>query len=238
MIKKYDNSKKDNKELEKKLNYLKMNTLYPKENYSSIISNLFSNGKDNNNYNTILDLMQNKNSLTIIPPSLERLKTKKTLKGKNLNFEPNAVEGIHFFSNNLHNTLNVHNNNFTSDKFKAFILDDHPEELIKPVFIRVKIYLLYGSYCLQKFKTQPYLLKNLIQMNENIIFNDKDNHCLISHLPYETRIGIRIKAYDQKLSKGFVLGSCQIPLYDDFGQMQKGKINFFIWPNVKIYPKI
>ena len=237
LIKKYDNSKKDNKELEKKLNYLKMNTLYPKENYSSIISNLFSNGKDNNNYNTILDLMQNKNSLTIIPPSLERLKTKKTLKGKNLNFEPNAVEGIHFFSNNLHNTLNVHNNNYTSDKFKAFILDDHPEELIKPVFIRVKIYLLYGSYCLQKFKTQPYLLKNLIQMNENIIFNDKDNHCLISHLPYETRIGIRIKAYDQKLSKGFVLGSCQIPLYDDFGQMQKGKINFFIWPNVKIYPR-
>ena len=237
LIKKYENVKKDNKELEKKINYLKMNALYQRENYSSIISNLFSNGKDNTNYNTVLDLMQNKNSIPVTSPSIQRMKTKKTFKGQNLNFEPKDVELIKFFPNNLHNTLNAHNSNFTSNKFKAFVLDDHPEELIKPVFIRVKIYLLYGSYCLHNFKTQPYLLKNLVLMNENIIFNDKDNHCLISHLPLETRIGIRIKAYDQKLSKGFVLGSCQIPLYDDFGQMQKGKINFFIWPNVKIYPR-
>ena len=240
LIKKYENIKKNNKEIEKRINYLKMNTMYQNENYSTLISNVTSSGKDNTNYNTVFDLMQNKNSLQLISPSSQNLKTQTSQKGKIHNFllkVPNAEEEIIFSPNNLHNNLNNFNINYTSNKFKAFILDNHPEELIKPVFIRVKIYLLYGSYCLQKIKSQPYLLKDLIQMNENIILSDKDNHCLISHLPFETRIGVRIKAYDQKLAKGFVLSSCQIPLYDDDGQMQKGKIKFFIWPNVKIHPR-
>ena len=233
LIKKYESMKKDNKELEKKINYLKMNTIYQSENYA-FLSNIFTGGKDNTNYSQVLELLQNYNSLNGSPP-LQRSKARKTMKPKNFDFVPNDEEDINFFSNNVHNTFN--SSNVTSNKFNGFILDNHPEELIKPIFIRVKIYLLYGSYCLHKFKTQPYLIKNLILMNENIIFNDIDNHCLISHLPYETRIGIRIKAYDQKLSKGFVLGSCQIPLYDDFGEIQKGRINFFLWPNVKIYPR-
>ena len=238
LIKKYEDIKKDNKALEKKINYLKMNINYKYENYSSIISNIISGGKDNTNYNTVFDQMQNQNSLPAVSPTIKSVKSKRSsIKSKNNKFVPNLVENIRFFSNNLHNNLNNNNSNFTSNKFKPFILKDHPEELAKPVFIRIKIYLLYGSYCLYKIKTQPYLLNDLIKINETIIFHDEDNHCLISHLPYETRIGIRIKAYDQKLSKGFILGSCQIPLYDDFGQMQKGNINFFIWPNVKIYPR-
>ena len=235
LIKKYDNIKKDNKDLEKNINYLKMNSIYQSENYASYITNIFSVGKDNINYNLVIDLLLDK----ITPPdessNLQRLPTRRST-NRRINFVPNEEEKLVFFTNNLHNTINNYNN-FTSNKYKSFILDNHPEELIKPIFIRVKIYLLYGSYCLQKFKTQPYLLKDLIQMNENITFNDINNHCLISHLPFETRIGIRIKAYDQKLTKGFILGSCQIPLYDDYGEMQKGKINFFIWPNVKIYPR-
>ena len=235
LIKKYDSIKKDNKELEKTINYLKMNTNYQNENYSSFISNIFNSGKDNTNINLIFEQMMNKNSNSSSSP--KKLNRNKTIKVGNIDFERNDIEEI-TFSNNLHtNSIinsNNNNNNSTSNKFKAFILDNHPEELIKPVFIRVKLYLLYGSYCLQKFQTQPYLLKDFIQMNENIIFNDKDNHCLISHLPYETRIGIRIKAYDQKLSKGFILGSCQIPLYNNLGEMQTGKIDFFLWPNVKI----
>ena len=237
IIKKYENIKKENKDLENKLNYLKMNSIYQSENYSSIVSNIFNGGKDNTNYNIILDQMQNKNTIQINPPILERPKSRKSTLNINSNLTLNNEETIRFFSNNLHNNININNNNITSNKFKGFILNNHPEDLIKPVFIRVKLYLLYGSYCLSKFQTQPYLLKDLIQMNENIIFKDKDNHCLISHLPYETRIGIRIKAYDQKLSKGFVLGSCQIPLYNDLGEMQKGEINYLLWPNVKIYSR-
>ena len=235
LIKKYENIKKDNKEVEQKLNYYKMKTLYQKENYASILSNIFS--KDHGNYNAIFEQLQKKNNTyEQSPPTSDTLKIstsqKNNINSKLLN--PNEEE-IRLYSGSFQSTLIYNNNNIKNmSKFKPFILDNHPEELIKPVFIRIKIYILYGSYCLYKLKTQPYLLKNLIELNEKIIFNDKDNHCLISHLPYETRIGIRIKAYDQKLSKGFSLGSCQIPLYNDFGEMQKGKINFFLWPNSKV----
>ena len=218
LIEKYESVKKDNKELEQRLNYLKMNSIYLSENYSQLLSNMFSGGKENI-YNIILDQMQTKNIQAENSPHQEIDESNEII--------------IDFTTNN-----NDAGSNFISQKYKSFILDNHPEELIMPIFIRVKIYLLYGSYCLHKFKTQPYLLKDFIKMNENIVFNDKDNHCLISHLPYETRIGIRIKAYDQKLCKGFILGSCQIPLYNNFGQMHKGNIDCFLWPNVKINSRV
>ena len=218
LIEKYESVKKDNKELEQRLNYLKMNSIYTSENYSQLISNMFNGGKENI-YNIILEQMQTKNNSPEEPHHQDIDASNEIL--------------IDFTDND-----NDNGSNFISQKFKSFILDNHPEELITPVFIRVKIYLLYGSYCLHKFQTQPYLLKDFIKMNENIVFNDKDNHFLISHLPYETRIGISIKAYDQKLSKGFILGSCQIPLYNDFGEMQKGKNDFFLWPNVKINSRV
>ena len=216
LIEKYEDVKKDNKELEQKLNYLKMNSNYLGENYSSFISNLFSGGKENI-LNIILEKMQNKNQID---------------SSNQHQAESNKISIS--LENNIINNDDNDEYNISPHRFKSFILDNPPEELITPIFIRIKIYLLYGSYCLHKFQTQPYLLKDLIQMNESIIFQDKDNHCLISHLPFETRIGIRIKAYDQKLSKGYILGSCQIPLYNDLGEMQKGKIDFFLWPNVKI----
>ena len=216
LIEKYEDVKKDNKELEQKLNYLKMNSNYLSENYSSFISNLFSGGKENI-LNIILEKMQNKNQID---------------SSNQHQAESNKISIS--LENNIINNDDNDEYNISPHRFKSFILDNPPEELITPIFIRIKIYLLYGSYCLHKFQTQPYLLKDLIQMNESIIFQDKDNHCLISHLPFETRIGIRIKAYDQKLSKGYILGSCQIPLYNDLGEMQKGKIDFFLWPNVKI----
>lgn len=64
------------------------------------------------------------------------------------------------------------------------------------------------------------------------------NHCLISHLPLETRIGISVKAYDQKLERKYVLGSCQIPLYKENGEFQSGDIIYELWPNVKIFPRV
>ena len=220
LIKKYDNLKKENNEIEKKLNYLKMKSYYQSENYNSINTNLFNGTVTQTNYNSILDQITNRNQNPVL------------LKGKLFS---NEEEDIKFVTHN-----NIYNSsyNYISNKYKSFLLENHPEELIVPVYIRIKIYLLYGSYCLKKFQTQPYLIKDFIQLNEKIIFNDKDNNCLISHLPFETRIGIRIKGYDQKLKEGFILGTCQIPLYNDEGEMQNGIIDFILWPNVKIFPRV
>ena len=121
------------------------------------------------------------------------------------------------------------------NKFSPFKLEKYPL-LFVPIFIRIKIYLLYGSFCIKKFSTEPFLLKDIILINENIVLDG--NYCLISHLPYETRIGISIKAYDQKLEKKFILGSCQIPLYKENGEFQSGEVECELWPNVKIYPRV
>ena len=217
LIKKYDKLKKENKQEEKQLNYLKMNSFYQNESYTSTNINLFNGAITQTNFNTILEQMQNRNQDPIV------------LRGK---IYSNEEEDINFYSNNNSNS------NYITNKYKSFLLENHPEELIIPVYIRVKIYLLYGSYCLKKFETQPYLIKDFIQINDKIIFNDKDNHCLISHLPFETRIGIKIKGYDPKLSKGFTLGSCQIPLYNDNGIMQSGIVDYVLWPNVNIFPRV
>ena len=128
------------------------------------------------------------------------------------------------------------NENYISvDKFFPFKLDKYPSLFI-PIYIRIKIYLLYGSFCIKKFSTEPFLLKDFILVNESIVLDG--NYCLISHLPYETRIGISIKAYDQKLEKKYVLGSCQIPLYKENGEFQSGEVTYAFWPNVKIFPRV
>ena len=219
LIKKYDTLKKYNKEIYNKLNYLKMSSYYQNENYNSVNTSLFNGAIPQTIYNPIMEQLQGRNQNPNI--ICHKIFT-------------NEEEEIKFFS---HNNVNNSNYNYIKNKYNCFLLENHPEELILPVYIRVKIYLLYGSYCLKKFQTQPYLIKDFIELNDKIIFNDKDNHTLISHLPLETRIGIRIKGYDQKLSKGFILGSCQIPLYNDDGEMQSGTLNYSLWPNVKIYPR-
>ena len=220
LIKKYDSLKKENKEIEKQLNYLKMSSYYQNETYNSVNNSIFNFSVTQTNYSIILDQLQNRDQ----DPAL--------IRGKVFS---NGEEEIKFVS---HNNAVTSNYNYISTKYKCFLLENHPEELPLPVYVRVKLYLLYGSYCLQKFQTQPYLIKDFIQINEKVIFNDKDNHCLISHLPLETRIGIRIKGYDQKLNKGFILGTCQIPLYNDNGEMQSGIVDYILWPNVKIFPRV
>ena len=205
MIKKGDLSKKENKEIEKKLNYLDHNLYYQKETYNSF-NNILSNITNfqfglNNALENLLD---------------------RTISTEN----KNKIKDIKF---SQHDHI--------INKYDNFILQNHPTDLITPVYIRVKIYLLYGSYCFQQFSTEPFLIKNFIKINNKIIFNDKDNNTLISHLPLETRIAIRIKGYDQKLNKGFVLGCCQIPLFKENGQMQNGVVEYDLWPNVKIYPR-
>ena len=131
--------------------------------------------------------------------------------------------------------INFNENYIAENKFFPFKLDKYPDLFI-PMYIRIKIYLLYGSFCIKKFSTEPFLLKDFILINESIVLDG--NYCLISHLPYETRIGISIKAYDQKLEKKYILGSCQIPLYKENGEFQSGEVTYAFWPNVKIFPRV
>ena len=210
IIKKCEISKKEDLIIQKKLNYLTLVSYYQSEIYNSF-SNLISNSNFfQNGINNIIENLIKKNSTILSHENTINTKT----------------------------DIIFSRDDYVLNKYKNFLLKKHPAELMNPVYIRIKIYLLYGSYCMQKFQTEPYLIKNFIKINDKIIFNDKDNHTLISHLPLETRIAIRIKAYDHKLSKGFTLGCCQIPLFKENGQMQNGNIEFEIWPNVKIFPRV
>jgi len=147
-------------------------------------------------------------------------------KNFNQSFEINSKE-INYDLNDIYP--------FKKKFFPTFSLEKYPS-LFVPVYIRIKIYILYGCYCIKKFYTQPYLLKDFILLNETITLDG--NYCLISHLPFETRLGFTIKAFDSKLEKKFILGSCQIPLYKESGLFNTGEIQYNFWPNVKIFPRV
>ena len=119
-------------------------------------------------------------------------------------------------------------------KFKVFSLDQYILPFTPP-FIRIKISLLYGCYTFFSFKTEPFLLNDNILINQKLYFDQ--GKCLISNLPFETRIGFTLEAYDRTLKKSFVLGSCQIPLYKSTGQMQNGSVTMNFWPNASISPR-
>ena len=126
-------------------------------------------------------------------------------------------------------------NNLLYQKYKVLILDKY-QLPFSPSFIRIKIDLLYGSYSIFSFRSAPYLFQNDINLNDKFLFNNK---CLISNLPFETRIALTIEAYDKliKNDKYFNLGSCQIPLYRSDGQIQSGHLKINIWPNISVSPR-
>ena len=203
-ILKYEENKKNEKEINEKLNNLNFNSFYKNEKYANFTK-------------TFLNFFQN----------LHLFEYEKDLKYYNKlesQWKRDYIRRYHFNDNDI-----------ITNKFFPFKLEKYPSLFI-PIYIRIKIYLFYGCFCIKKFSTEPFLLKDLILVNESIVLDG--NHCLISHLPYETRIGISIKAYDQKLEEKFVLGSCQIPLYKENGEFQGGEIECELWPNVKNFPRV
>ncbi len=70
------------------------------------------------------------------------------------------------------------------------------------MFIRIKVYILYGSYTLKKFSTESFILSDNILINEKIIFDKK-----LFNISFTlwTRIGITIKAYHNKIDKKLFL---------------------------------
>jgi len=203
-ILKYDQNKKNEREMTENLNNLNFDSYYKSERYNNYIKTFW-------NYFQILHLFDYEKDMKYY----NRLETKRKM---------GFVSEIPFNENFIPTT-----------KFYPFKLEKHPILFI-PIYIRIKIYILYGCFCIKKFATEPFLLKDFILVNEQIVLDG--NYCLISHLPYETRIGISIKAYDQKLEKKFVLGSCQIPLYKENGEFQSGEVECELWPNVKNFPRV
>lgn len=103
-----------------------------------------------------------------------------------------------------------------------------------PVFIKIEVILLYGSYEIQKLHSRYFMVNDDININEKINFSK----LLVSHLPRETRISINLLAFDKYQSKPFVLGSCSTPIYDEYGMMMRGTIELFLWPLFSIDPRI
>ena len=124
-------------------------------------------------------------------------------------------------------------NKLLYQKYKVLILDKY-QLPFSPSFLRIKVNLLYGSYSILSFRSAPYFFQNHINLNDKFLF---DNSCLISNLPFETRIALTIEAYDKLLKKYFNLGSCQIPLYRSDGQIQSGHMKINIWPNISVSPR-
>lgn len=217
LISKHENKKKENKEIENILNNLKIESSYDSFEYSK--SNLMK---------TAITFMKGGSNTNYFHEVVANLSNKKRAEEYNINNTNNNP-----FDKS---TYHLSRGKIINNKFEQFVLLNHPPTLPYPVYIRVKICLLYGCYCLRKVITEPFLLSDSIIINERIIFDSR--HCLISHLPFETRIAISVKAYDQKLDESFVLGSCQIPLYKDNGEMQTGKVRYELWPNVKIFPRV
>ena len=125
-------------------------------------------------------------------------------------------------------------NKLLNQKYKVFILEKY-QLPFSPPFLRIKISLLYGSYSILSFRSEPFLFENHINLNDKFIFDN--SRCLISNLPFETRIAVTIEAYEKILKKSFNLGSCQIPLYRSDGQIQSGHIKINIWPNISVSPR-
>ena len=105
-----------------------------------------------------------------------------------------------------------------------------------PIFIKIQLDILYGSYQVETLLSKHYIISNNINMMEKITFNN--DKLLISHLPRETRLGITIIMLNKDISYPIELGSCQIPIFTEDGVMNSGEVKLNFWPFFKIEPRI
>ena len=105
-----------------------------------------------------------------------------------------------------------------------------------PIFIQIKIELLYGSYDIQALYTQNYLINDNVYMNEVMTFDTKK--LLINNLPKEARLGITVYILNKETSLKVELGSSQIAIFDEKDEMLSGEIKINIWPLFQINPRV
>ena len=161
------------------------------------------------------------------------LKVKKVSATENRR-EYNKNKDQNYEESNITENVTFNFDNLSKDKYKVFTSEKY-QLPFSPSFLRIKVSLLYGSYSILSFRSEPFLFENRVNLNDKFIFDN--SKCLISNLPFETRIAVAIEAYEKTIKKYFHLGSCQIPLYRSDGQIQSGHIKINIWPNISVSPR-
>ena len=96
-----------------------------------------------------------------------------------------------------------------------------------PIFIQLKIQILYGSYEIQALYTQHYLINDNVYMKEIITFDSKK--LLINCLPKEARLGITVFVVNKDSSLKVELGSGQIPIFNEKDEILSGEIRINLW---------
>ena len=105
-----------------------------------------------------------------------------------------------------------------------------------PIFIQLKIELLYGSYDIQTLFTQNYLINDNVYMMEVMTFDTKK--LLINNLPKESRLGITVFVINKDSSLKVELGSGQIAIFNEKDEMLSGDIKINLWPLFQINPRV
>ena len=164
-----------------------------------------------------------------------KIKTTKTNKSQNLNQKRVSLFTMNTFTEEAKAKLmtgaNGSNQQINQNTFFHLIKNKLP---FNPTKIKISLFLLYGSYEIQNIESITYSISSSIKIDSHFSFDA--TRCKISHLPKETRIGINLICCSG--SKSFVLGSAQIPLYNEEGFLQSGLTKVRIWPKFIIYPPI
>ncbi|MCQ2818302.1 MAG: hypothetical protein MJ252_13630 [archaeon] len=105
----------------------------------------------------------------------------------------------------------------------------------QPVFINIKIQILYGSFVIKECVTQAYFIGQNVNINEEIVFQHEQ--LIISHLPRETRLGISLQFLSGDKKSVFEIASCQVPLFKEEGLFNSGELKINLWPFYKVEPR-
>ena len=162
-----------------------------------------------------------------------------------LNVESNKEEGKNGFLDNLINFQSlpdvVERKINELNLYPFYPLQHQKEKNYKylnfnPIFIQLKIDMLYGSYEIQSLFTKNYLINDNVYLMEVMTFDTKK--LLIKCLPKESRLGITVFILNKDSSLKVELGSCQIPIFDENDEILSGQKKINIWPLFQINSRV
>ena len=155
-----------------------------------------------------------------------------------LRVDINGEDNKSFIKSNSFSLPEVVERKINDKNFSPIYSPNDNEKYLKfnPIFVQLKIEMLYGSYNIQTLHTQNYLINDNVYMMELMTFDPKK--LLISYLPKETRLGISLYVLNRDLSSKAELGSAQIPVFNQNDEMLSGEIKLNIWPLFHIYPRV
>ena len=224
-----------------------------KKSGNNIDENIFSNEENNNKTSEEKkeeekdlkkELKEKKKAIKLLKNSRKKeIELQKKLNF--LNVESNKEDGKNGFFDNLINfqTLpDVVERKINELNLYPFYPLQHQKDKnykylnFNPIFIQLKIDMLYGSYEIQSLYTKNYLINDNVYIMEVMIFDTKK--LLIKCLPREARLGITIFILSKDSSLKVELGSCQIPIFDENDEILSGQKKINIWPLFQINPRV